>query len=102
MRNEESGIIRIKNLGAFFLPCGQKKPGFPLQFLSLPAAGLRDFRFNPLRGHATFATSVHVRFAHMYAFITSGRYAARSAGTTCLSAGSRIGRLGEITLNTIQ
>jgi hypothetical protein len=27
--------------------------GFPLQFLSLPAVGLRDFRFNPLRkgGH---------------------------------------------------
>jgi hypothetical protein len=24
--------------------------GFPLQFLSLPAVGLRDFRFNPLRG----------------------------------------------------
>jgi hypothetical protein len=23
--------------------------GFPLQFLSLPAVGLRDFRFNPLR-----------------------------------------------------
>jgi hypothetical protein len=33
--------------GAFF--CGEtaKKPGYPLQFLSLPAAGLRDFRFNP-------------------------------------------------------
>jgi hypothetical protein len=27
----------------------RKKPGFPLQFLSLPAAGLRDFRCNPLR-----------------------------------------------------
>jgi hypothetical protein len=24
--------------------------GFPLQFLSLPAVSLRDFRFNPLRG----------------------------------------------------
>jgi hypothetical protein len=23
--------------------------GFPLQFLSLPSVGLRDFRFNPLR-----------------------------------------------------
>jgi hypothetical protein len=23
--------------------------GFPLQFLSLPTVGLRDFRFNPLR-----------------------------------------------------
>jgi hypothetical protein len=27
-----------------------RRPGFPLQFLSLPAVGLRDFRFNPLRG----------------------------------------------------
>jgi hypothetical protein len=27
----------------------RKKPGFPLQFLSLPGAGLRDFRFNPWR-----------------------------------------------------
>jgi hypothetical protein len=26
-----------------------RRPGFPLQFLSPPAAGLRDFRFNPLR-----------------------------------------------------
>jgi hypothetical protein len=33
-------------LGAFYYA----KPGFPLQFLSLPAVGLRDFRFNPLRG----------------------------------------------------
>jgi hypothetical protein len=24
-------------------------PGFPLQFLSPPVAGLRDFRFNPWR-----------------------------------------------------
>jgi hypothetical protein len=24
-------------------------PGYPLQFLSPPAAGLRDFRFYPLR-----------------------------------------------------
>jgi hypothetical protein len=32
-------------LGAFCYA----KPGFPLQFLSLPAVGLRDFRFNPLR-----------------------------------------------------
>jgi hypothetical protein len=28
----------------------KRRPGFPLQFLSLPAVGLRDFRFNPLRG----------------------------------------------------
>jgi hypothetical protein len=26
-----------------------RRPGFPLQFLSLPAVGLRDIRFNPLR-----------------------------------------------------
>jgi hypothetical protein len=28
----------------------KRRPGFPLQFLSLPAVGLRDFRYNPLRG----------------------------------------------------
>jgi hypothetical protein len=33
-------------LGAFCYA----KPGFPLQFLVPPAAVLRDFRFNPLRG----------------------------------------------------
>jgi hypothetical protein len=32
-----------------------KKPGFPLQFLSLPAAGLRDFRCNPLRAQGRAA-----------------------------------------------
>jgi hypothetical protein len=27
----------------------RREPGYPLQFLSPPAAGLRDFRFYPLR-----------------------------------------------------
>jgi hypothetical protein len=36
-------------VGAFpALP--RRKPGFPLQFLVPPAALLRDFHFNPLRG----------------------------------------------------
>jgi hypothetical protein len=32
------------------VPAAVRKPGFPLQFLSPPAAGFRYFRFNPLRG----------------------------------------------------
>jgi hypothetical protein len=46
MRDEE--FFRKKNLGAFFCPPARaKKSGFALQFLSPPAAVLRDFRFNP-------------------------------------------------------
>jgi hypothetical protein len=32
----------------------RKKPGYPLQFLSPPLAGLRDFRYYPLRGPGGF------------------------------------------------
>jgi hypothetical protein len=47
MRNKE--FFRKRIWAHFFARARAKKPGFPLQFLSLPAAGLRDFRFNPLR-----------------------------------------------------
>jgi hypothetical protein len=39
--------ILIRNLGAFFAAPGRKKPGYPLQVLSPPSAGLRAFRFYP-------------------------------------------------------
>jgi hypothetical protein len=47
--------LPFRFLGAFFAAKQQtrqacKKPGFPLQFLVPPAALLRDFHFNPLRG----------------------------------------------------
>jgi hypothetical protein len=40
------GMINLADLGASGTRAG---PGYPLQFLSPPAAGLRDFRFYPLR-----------------------------------------------------
>jgi hypothetical protein len=39
-------------LGAF-LALPRQKPGFPLQVLVPPAAVLRDFHCNPLRGAST-------------------------------------------------
>jgi hypothetical protein len=46
-----------EHLGTFFCGKAAKKPGFPLQFLAPPAAGLRDFRCNPLcpTGYLRFA-----------------------------------------------
>jgi hypothetical protein len=32
-------------------------PGYPLQFLSPPQAGLRDFRFYPLRGSGNWKSA---------------------------------------------
>jgi hypothetical protein len=41
-------------------------PGFALQFLSPPAAGLRDFRFTPLRAQGLFAAGT--RFKKLFRF----------------------------------
>jgi hypothetical protein len=43
------GILNLGASGRF-----AAGPGFPLQFLDPPAAGLWDFRFNPLRGNEGF------------------------------------------------
>ncbi|MDR1625309.1 MAG: hypothetical protein LBT33_02110, partial [Spirochaetia bacterium] len=51
MRNEEQG--------AFFFGPAEKKPGYPLQVLSPPSAGLRAFRFYPSRmGEQRFAKQI--------------------------------------------
>jgi hypothetical protein len=48
---EDYHFCDVNKSGKYVRICGVKrrKPGFPLQFLSPPLAGLRDFRCNPLR-----------------------------------------------------
>jgi hypothetical protein len=53
---------RILCLFGFWAQPRYAGSGFPLQFLSLPAVGLRDFRFNPLRGyHGSLSPSPYRR-----------------------------------------